>query len=95
MVKNTAVHVVTQMENIIKHAPYTQIQYSVYIIIYVHNRHSTLTGSVSSSTLALYVMGLQSRVFPTSVQGRNMGPKSSPSSTSTVRVVVAVRRSLG
>lgn len=55
----------------------------------------TLTGSVSSRTLALYVMGLQSRVFPTGVHGKNMGPKSSPSSTSTVNVVVAVRRSLG
>lgn len=54
-----------------------------------------LTGSVSSSTLALYVMGLQSRVLPTSVHGKNMGPRSSPSSTSTVSVVVAVRRSLG
>ncbi|TNN33943.1 hypothetical protein EYF80_055894 [Liparis tanakae] len=43
----------------------------------------TLTGSVSSRTLARYVMGLQSRVFPTSVHGRNMGPRSSPSSTST------------
>ncbi len=45
--------------------------------------------------LARYVRGLQSRVLSTRLQGRNIGPRSSPSNTSTVSVVVAVSRSFG
>ncbi len=51
-----------------------------------------LTGSVSSGIATRYVMGLQSCVLLTRTHGRNMGPRSSPSETSRVRVVVAVRR---
>ncbi len=45
--------------------------------------------------LARYVRGLQSWVLSTRLQGRNIGPRSSPSNTSTVSVVVAVSRSFG